>query len=182
MVTRRDAPTDRSHPKKCKRPIPSGEVSVPIAYLEWLVVGAAGLGITLFVRDVVRVMADYAFRDAWVVVPILILAYFLQACTDFFNFGIYHAGKSKHMAFGTGLAAIVILGLSFWWIPIYGAAGAAWATLVAFSVRLGYVYVASQRVCPIDYRLGRSKALVVCEGPVVPGTGLEPARREDGGS
>src|SRR4051812_1612727 len=38
-----DAPTDRSHPVKRRRPIPSGQVLLPVAYLEWLVLGAAGL-------------------------------------------------------------------------------------------------------------------------------------------
>lgn len=40
-----DAPTDRHHPVKRSRPIPAGRVRLPIAYLEWLVLGAAGVGI-----------------------------------------------------------------------------------------------------------------------------------------
>lgn len=38
-----DAPTDRSHPIKKNRPIPSGKVIVPLAYLEWIGLGALGL-------------------------------------------------------------------------------------------------------------------------------------------
>lgn len=38
-----DAPQDRSHPDKRHRPIPSGLVRIPIAYIEWFVLGAAGL-------------------------------------------------------------------------------------------------------------------------------------------
>jgi 4-hydroxybenzoate polyprenyltransferase len=38
-----DAPTDRSHPVKRSRPIPSGQVHLGIAYAEWLVLGAVGL-------------------------------------------------------------------------------------------------------------------------------------------
>jgi len=41
-----DAPTDRSHPSKCHRPIPSGKVKLPIAYAEWILLGAAGLAIS----------------------------------------------------------------------------------------------------------------------------------------
>lgn len=37
-----DAPTDRNHPEKHNRPIPSGLVSLPIAYAEWLVIGGLG--------------------------------------------------------------------------------------------------------------------------------------------
>lgn len=38
-----DAPTDLAHPKKKFRPIPSGKVKLPIAYLEWIALGALGL-------------------------------------------------------------------------------------------------------------------------------------------
>jgi 4-hydroxybenzoate polyprenyltransferase len=38
-----DAPTDRSHPKKCFRPIPAGEVKLPLAYAEWIALGVIGL-------------------------------------------------------------------------------------------------------------------------------------------
>jgi decaprenyl-phosphate phosphoribosyltransferase len=37
-----DAPTDANHPEKRNRPIPSGLVSLPLAYAEWLVLGALG--------------------------------------------------------------------------------------------------------------------------------------------
>jgi 4-hydroxybenzoate polyprenyltransferase len=39
-----DAPTDRSHPIKRLRPVPSGKVNLPIAYAEWIVLGILGLG------------------------------------------------------------------------------------------------------------------------------------------
>jgi 4-hydroxybenzoate polyprenyltransferase len=38
-----DAPTDLKHPKKRYRPIPSGRISVPLAYVEWIVLGILGL-------------------------------------------------------------------------------------------------------------------------------------------
>lgn len=38
-----DAPTDLEHPVKRHRPIPSGRVRPPLAYLEWVALGALGL-------------------------------------------------------------------------------------------------------------------------------------------
>jgi 4-hydroxybenzoate polyprenyltransferase len=38
-----DAPTDRSHPVKRHRPIPSGRVRLPLAYAEWIALGVLGL-------------------------------------------------------------------------------------------------------------------------------------------
>lgn len=40
-----DAPTDRSHPTKKNRPIPSGKVWLPAAYAEWILLGIAGLAV-----------------------------------------------------------------------------------------------------------------------------------------
>lgn len=40
-----DGPRDALHPLKQSRPVPSGLVRRPMAYLEWLVFGAAGLGL-----------------------------------------------------------------------------------------------------------------------------------------
>jgi 4-hydroxybenzoate polyprenyltransferase len=45
-----DGPTDRLHPKKRHRPVPSGKVSLPIAYTEWLVLGAAGLAVAVTIN------------------------------------------------------------------------------------------------------------------------------------
>ncbi|MCS7306909.1 MAG: UbiA prenyltransferase family protein [Thermoguttaceae bacterium] len=39
-----DAPSDRHHPNKRTRPIPSGQVRLALAYAEWLLLGAVGLG------------------------------------------------------------------------------------------------------------------------------------------
>jgi 4-hydroxybenzoate polyprenyltransferase len=40
-----DAPSDRHHPEKRHRPIPAGRVRLPVAYAEWLLLGAVGLGL-----------------------------------------------------------------------------------------------------------------------------------------
>lgn len=40
-----DAPFDRLHPTKHRRPVPSGLVDVRLAYVQWVVVGVAGLAL-----------------------------------------------------------------------------------------------------------------------------------------
>jgi 4-hydroxybenzoate polyprenyltransferase len=45
-----DAPTDREHPVKRHRPIPSGKIRVPLAYAEWLVLGVVGLAMATAVN------------------------------------------------------------------------------------------------------------------------------------
>ena len=38
-----DAPFDKHHPTKHRRPVPSGQVNVPLAYLQWIALMAAGV-------------------------------------------------------------------------------------------------------------------------------------------
>lgn len=45
-----DAPTDLSHPTKHQRPIPSGRVKLPIAYMEWLLLAVLGLGLSYMIN------------------------------------------------------------------------------------------------------------------------------------
>jgi 4-hydroxybenzoate polyprenyltransferase len=44
-----DAPSDLSHPVKRLRPVPSGLVSVPLAYAQWILLMVAGVGLGLLV-------------------------------------------------------------------------------------------------------------------------------------
>ena len=62
-----DAPSDRDHPVKCRRPVPSGQVSVPLAYVQWILLGIAGLAVAL--------MVNLAFFKVAVVLWIMGLAY-----------------------------------------------------------------------------------------------------------
>ena len=40
-----DAPFDRHHPQKCRRAVPSGRVHVPLAWAQWIALGALGTGL-----------------------------------------------------------------------------------------------------------------------------------------
>lgn len=40
-----DAPSDLSHPVKHTRPVPSGKVNIPLAYVQWIVLMLVGVGI-----------------------------------------------------------------------------------------------------------------------------------------
>jgi decaprenyl-phosphate phosphoribosyltransferase len=46
-----DVPFDRHHPTKHARPIPSGQVNVPLAYVQWIVLGALGLWLALRISN-----------------------------------------------------------------------------------------------------------------------------------
>ena len=41
-----DAPSDLKHPTKFRRPVPSGQVSIPLAYLEWIALMVVGIALS----------------------------------------------------------------------------------------------------------------------------------------
>jgi 4-hydroxybenzoate polyprenyltransferase len=45
-----DAPSDLSHPVKCRRPIPAGRIRLPLAYAEWLALMVIGAGLAWLVN------------------------------------------------------------------------------------------------------------------------------------
>ena len=118
-----------------------------------LLIGA--FAITVYVKDFLRVMSDRAFLSAYEVVPIIMLAYILQAWTTYCNTGLYLENRTDLIAWTAVLSVVANIALNFLWIPTYGMFGAAWATLGAFAVRFAFIYGWSQRVHAIHYHWGR---------------------------
>ena len=98
-----------------------------------------GLAIALFSRELLIIMSDPAFHEAYKIVPIIILAYIFQAWGQFCNFGVLLSQKTSHIAVSEFVASLVITIAYLVLIPMYGIYGAAWATVVGFLVRFIWV-------------------------------------------
>ncbi|MBU0517124.1 MAG: UbiA prenyltransferase family protein [Proteobacteria bacterium] len=61
-----DAPYDRLHPTKHLRPVPSGRVNIPLAYVQWLALMVAGLGLGLLIS----VPLTVTLAGLWIMGPI----------------------------------------------------------------------------------------------------------------
>ncbi|MFB4203315.1 lipopolysaccharide biosynthesis protein [Arhodomonas sp. KWT2] len=116
-----------------------------------------GLGIAMFVGDVIHVMAAPAFWPAADIAPVLVLAYILYVWTLFSNFGLLLAEKTRKLAIASGITAVVISVGYLALIPLLGALGAALATLIALSVELTWVHAQARR----EYDMGLPWARVL---------------------
>ena len=67
-----DAESDRFHPTKHRRPTAAGQVSRPLAYVQWLVLAVAGfgLGLTVSVRFVLVLVALWIMGCAYNTPPV----------------------------------------------------------------------------------------------------------------
>jgi O-antigen/teichoic acid export membrane protein len=124
-----------------------------------IVVISLSLVICLFVKDVLTVMSDPAYLEAYRIAPIVILAYIIQGWTFYCNLGIYIKGQSQRMATASLLSAVGVIALNFLLIPTYGVYGAAWATVGAFFIRFILIHTTSQKLYPVNY--GWNKQLLL---------------------
>jgi O-antigen/teichoic acid export membrane protein len=111
-----------------------------------------GVGIALFVDDVLRVMTDPAYHGAAKLVPIILVAYVLQSWAKIQDIGILVRERTEFITAADWIAAgIAVLG--YWLlVPRWLGLGAAVATVVAFAFRYGLTYWFSQRLLRVEYR------------------------------
>ena len=114
-----------------------------------------GLCISLFTRDLLRIMSDQAFWDAYKIVPIIIVAYVIQAWSQYCSLGIFLEKKTMQIAYAEIIAVVVITAAYFTLIPKYGMYGAAWATVIGFAARFYWINLKSTRM--YDMQLPWSK-------------------------
>jgi O-antigen/teichoic acid export membrane protein len=122
-------------------------------YLNLLMLPAA-VGISLFVREVLVLMATPAFHPAAAIVPLIVIAYVFQGWAGIQDIGILIREKTEYVTLANWVAAAVALVGYAIFIPRFLAWGAAGVTVVAFAVRYAGVYWASQRLWPVRYRWG----------------------------
>ncbi len=110
-----------------------------------------GLGISIFTKDLLKIMSDPAFLNAYQVVPFIILAYVFQAWSKYCNLGILIEKKTMHIAYAEIIASAIITVAYVLLIPRFGMHGAAWATAIGFFFRFLWVHIQSKKL--YDMRL-----------------------------
>ena len=125
------------------------------------------VGITLFVGDVLHVMATPPFFGAATIAPVVVIAYVLQSWTGFHNIGIMLRERTHYITLANWVGAIIALAGYATLVPRWFGMGAAIATVLSFGARELLVYVLSQRFLRVAYDwrpVGRIVALAVGVG------------------
>lgn len=110
--------------------------------------------VTLYI-DLFKYFIGAEFRAGLAVVPILLLA---NLCLGIYvNLSVWYKLSDR-----TGLGAWVSLAgaaltiaLNFWWIPLWGYVGSAWATLACYAFMVCLSWLLGRRYYPVDYPLGK---------------------------
>jgi len=113
------------------------------------------------ITPLVSLAVDPAYADCALVVPFVALAYIALAMETHFKTGMLLKRRTIWDTWISMIALAVILLWNYLFVPRFGLIGAATANLAGFVVRVGLVYVVSQRLYPIPFELGRLGILLV---------------------
>lgn len=119
-----------------------------------VVLVGAGIGLSLFIDEVLAVVSPPIYHAASPLVPIIAAGYVL-ASMNHLSMGPIHAeGRTGLVALATGIAVSVNIAANFILVPVFASYGAAIATLIAFAVLALVTQYLAGRVSPMrwDYR------------------------------
>ena len=113
------------------------------------------LGLSIFIKDILKILVDPSFFEAYKVVPVVLCGFVLLSMSNIFDVGIFLKKKTIYKTFNQGIAVMVCLALNFLLIPRYGMMGAAWATFFSYFALSLATYITSNRIYYIRYEWGR---------------------------
>jgi O-antigen/teichoic acid export membrane protein len=148
------------------------------AVFDWfnLFAGSIFLLIALFVADIAALKVPFLGEGTLInhrywaglsIVPLLLLAYWLQGWFVIFSAGIFIKEKTKLLPGITLVGAIITITLNYLLVPTMGMNGAAIATLVCYAVISGLILYYSHRELSVPYRVIRALASMVVVSMIV---------------
>lgn len=140
----------------------TGDDYVPRIGTYWLAgLVTVCLALAVVGDDALRIIAPPEFHAATVVVPWVVLGFFLMGLYTLLAQGTFFSMRTGWIAPITVIAAAVNIGLNFLLIPKYGFEAAAWATAIAFGLLAVMNWALAQRLYPIPWEYGRWAKLIV---------------------
>jgi O-antigen/teichoic acid export membrane protein len=111
--------------------------------------------VIILYMDVVKYFLDPNYWEGLDVVPILLLANLFLGI--FFNLSIWYklTGKSLYGAYIAIIGAVITIGLNLILIPEMGYMGAAWTTLICYTIMMVISFVLGQKHFPVNYDLSK---------------------------
>ena len=120
----------------------------------------AAIGLILFSKELVMILADQKYYVSLGIIPIIVVSYvFVFLYTLYFQYA-FHRRKTSLISINTFLAGAFNIALNYWLIPIYGYVAAAYNTLFSFALLFVLHYcnarfILKEKVIPLKLILPR---------------------------
>lgn len=128
-----------------------------------LLVGYSSLVIAVFAKEVIQIMTESKFHEAYRAVPFVLVGYLFWAMFQIAQAVFFIRGKTNYHAWVTGLSVAVNFGLNFLFIPAFGFVGAAVVTAITFAFLFGITYYYANKLLPIPYE-GKRLTMIILAG------------------
>jgi O-antigen/teichoic acid export membrane protein len=141
-----------------------------------LVVASVSTSLVVLSPSIVRQFFAPAYAQAADIAPILALGGLAQGLYYVYVAVLFFHARNGILPVMTVLAGTANILLNILWLPSFGIAGAAWATLIGYVVLTLGVRWASRRVAKLPFEVGRlAKLGAVCAVVILCGGGLDVA-------
>ncbi|KJS28685.1 MAG: hypothetical protein VR64_23480 [Desulfatitalea sp. BRH_c12] len=110
-----------------------------------------GLGISIFVHDVIQIISPAEYWSAARYVPAVTLCYVIYAMDHHVGFGILVAKKTEYWTLVNLFMGAINIGLNFLLIPTYGVWGAVGATFISLTFKVVCLYAIGKRFFNIPF-------------------------------
>jgi len=116
---------------------------------------SVGLGLSVFSKDILRLLSTPDYYEAHEVIPLLALSYVFYGAYFATNIGALLQNKTYYVTVMVGISLIVQVGLNFFLIPEIGIMGAALSTAISYFLLPVMAILISKRYYPVPYEYGR---------------------------
>jgi O-antigen/teichoic acid export membrane protein len=110
------------------------------------------VGLSLFGKEILSLLTTLAFRQGYVVVPLLVFSAIMASIGGFFTYGIQIAQKSHIRLFLNFSALIINVVLAYIFVPWLGIIGAALSTALSFVFLTAVGLMFSQQLYYVPYK------------------------------
>ena len=131
-----------------------------------LAISYVGLGLSVLSKDVIQLVADPKYWDAYRYIPLLVLSYIIFGLYNHFNVSILIHKKTKYISYIDMSNGALNVVLNIVLIQHYGIFGAVYATLLSYTLRIVVLYIVSNRIQKIYFEFGRAAKIFVTAAPV----------------
>jgi O-antigen/teichoic acid export membrane protein len=122
---------------------------------------------SIFIKDIVAIMASAEFLGAWKVVPIVAFAYVFRATALYFQMGMFFQNKTLYISYITMVGTGVVIILNYLLIPEYKEIGAALSTFGSYGVLAVVSFIVSQKLYRVNIEVTRLLKLFFIVGTIL---------------
>ena len=123
------------------------------ALLVWLLMIYINFGMYLFAKELIWVFADDAYKEAFIIIPIIGLSYVFGSQQRIFSTVISFHKKNWVVSSGGIIQAVSNLGMNLLLVPKFGYIAAAYSTIITLFLYSIWLYYWAQRYEKINYDL-----------------------------